>query len=450
MKLCVVGTGYVGLVSGACLADVGNDVICVDKDAAKIAALKKHHIPIYEPGLEDVVRRNIQDGRLAFTTDLREGLGNADICFITVDTPPGSDGRADLTNVLAVAEQLGDIIDHPVTVVTKSTVPVGTTGRVKDALTERLRERNLDTAMVSVASNPEFPKEGSAVEDFMKPDRVIVGVEDAIAGEKLHELYRPFMRRQDRFFKMSIPSAELAKYAANAMLATRISFMNEAARLCEMVGADIADIQRGLGSDPRIGPDFLYAGLGYGGSCFPKDTKAIIELGKEYGSHMTVIEAADRANGVQCAWFWGKIAAHFGGHSGFKDKRIAIWGVAFKANTDDVRFAPALYLIERLSEAGAWVAAFDPVAMETGKAAVGSRAKDVCWAKGIYDSIEGAEALVICTEWREFRSPDFVRMKSLMKTPVIFDGRNLYDPEAMRSAGFTYAGVGRPSIPSPL
>jgi UDPglucose 6-dehydrogenase len=445
MRICIVGSGYVGLVTGACMADVGNTVWCVDKNPDKVAKLRKHDIPIYEPGLEEVVKRNVDEERLFFTTDLGAGIKDAEVCFITVDTPPGGNGRADLTNVLAVARELGKLIERPTTVVTKSTVPVGTTMRVKDAVTEGLRSRGLDPEKVlTVASNPEFLKEGDAVSDFMRPDRVIVGVERDETADRLHEIYRPFMRRSDRFLKMSVQSAELAKYASNAMLATRISFVNEMARLCERVDADIADIRRALGSDPRIGPDFLYAGLGYGGSCFPKDTQAVIGLGREHGSDLTIIEAADRANDVQRAWFWNKITAHFGGLSNLKGKTVAVWGVAFKANTDDVRFAPSLYLMEQLRIAGARVTVFDPVATETGKAAVGDDASGVFWTGGAYEAVEGADALVICTEWREFRSPDFDRIKKLMKGTAIFDGRNLFEAERMRELGFTYTGVGRP------
>ncbi len=444
MRICVVGTGYVGLVSGSCLADVGNSVCCVDKDENKVAAFKEHRIPIYEPGLEEVVKRNEDERRLSFTTNLAEGLRDAEIVLITVDTPPGGDGKADLTNVLAVAAEIGSLLDHPAIVVTKSTVPVGTTMKVKRAISDGLAKRGLDSEeLLAVASNPEFLKEGDAVADFMKPDRVVVGVERDDVGKRLHELYMPLMRRSDRFMQMSVPSAELAKYAANAMLATRISFMNEMARLCEEVGADIGDIRRSLGSDPRIGPDFLYSGLGYGGSCFPKDTKAVIGLGRENGFDLTVIKAADAANDSQREWFWKKIEAHFKGAGGLKDKLIGVWGLAFKANTDDVRFAPSLYLIERLIAAGARVSAYDPVAMETGKAALGQKASKVRWARSSYDAIEGASALVVCTEWREFRSPDLGKMKSMMKELAIFDGRNLYDPNSVRSAGFTYTGVGR-------
>lgn len=441
MRITIIGTGYVGLVAGACLADVGNEVWCVDKNAHKIETLKKGEIPIYEPGLEDIVKRNEAEKRLFYTTDLSQAITSSDICFITVDTPPDGDGRADLKNVIAVAEQLGELIDTHKTVVTKSTVPVGTTAKIKNIITEKLRTRNLDAEkLLDVASNPEFLKEGDAVNDFMKPDRVIVGVEKDAVAEKLHELYRPFMRKSDRFLKMDVASAELAKYAANSMLATRISFMNEMARLCDKVGADIDAIRHALGTDPRIGPDFLYAGLGYGGSCFPKDMKALIQLGQEYHTPLTVIESADNTNYTQREWFWEKIVHHFGGINNLKDKNFAVWGVAFKANTDDVRFAPSLDLVTRLINNGAKVAICDPVAEENGRNTLG---KEVKWHDGQYDCVEDADALIICTEWREFRSPDFDRMNSLMKAPIIFDGRNLYDPHTPISCGFTYVSVGR-------
>lgn len=441
MKLTVIGTGYVGLVTGACLADVGNEVWCVDRDIAKIEALKQDRIPIYEPGLEEVVGRNIKEGRLFFTTDLAAALAPADVCFITVDTPPDGDGKADLTNVIAVAKQLGTLIDSYKIVVTKSTVPVGTTCRVKEVISEGLRSRGLDAEkLFDVASNPEFLKEGAAVNDFMSPDRVIVGVEKEVVGRKLHALYSPFMRKSDRFLQTDIASAELAKYAANSMLATRISFMNEIARLCDRVGANIDSIRHALGTDPRIGPEFLYAGLGYGGSCFPKDTKALIQLGREYKTPVTVVEAADSTNDVQRDWFYMKICDHFGGEKNLSGKRVAVWGVAFKANTDDIRYAPSIDLIKRLLTAGVTVSACDPVADGNGKRELGDR---VIWMKNQYDCIDNADALVICTEWREFRSPDLERMRTSMKAPVIFDGRNLYDTEAMKAHGFTYKSVGR-------
>ena len=441
MKLTVIGTGYVGLVSGACFADVGNEVWCVDKDTSKIEALKQDRIPIYEPGLEEMVGRNMKEERLFFTTDLKEAVFKSDICFITVDTPPDGDGKADLTNVLAVAEKLGEVIESYKIVVTKSTVPVGTTLKVKQVISEKLEKRGLDPEkLFDVASNPEFLKEGAGVNDFMSPDRVIAGFEKEAVGRKLHALYSPFMRKSDRFLQMDIASAELAKYAANSMLATRISFMNELSRLCDKVGADIDAIRHALGTDPRIGPDFLYAGLGYGGSCFPKDMKALARLGREYGTPLTVIESADSANDSQRAWFWKKITDHFEGEKNLKGRRFAVWGVAFKPNTDDVRFAPSIDLMKRLVDAGAEVAACDPVAEKSGRDVLGER---ISWHNGQYSCIDNADALIICTEWREFRSPDFGRMKTSMKTPVIFDGRNLYDPEAMKAHGFVYKSVGR-------
>ncbi len=441
MKISIIGTGYVGLVTGACLADVGNDVCCVDKDLAKVESLKQGRIPIYEPGLEDIVKRNEAEARLSFTTDLSSAISNSEICFITVDTPPDGDGKADLKNVLAVAESLGQLISSHQIVITKSTVPVGTTYKVKEVITNGLNARGLKASeLLHVASNPEFLKEGDAVNDFMKPDRVIVGVENDKVAQKLHQLYSPFMRKQDRFLTMDIYSSELSKYAANAMLATRISFMNEMAKLSDALGADIAAIRRGLGTDPRIGSDFLYAGLGYGGSCFPKDTKAIIHLGKEYNVPLSVIEAADRANDEQRKWFWNKIAKSFGGEENLKDKKVGVWGVAFKANTDDIRFAPALDLIENLVRCGAKVIACDPVAENNAK----QRFKEkVSWTKMQYDCLQDADALLVCTEWREFRSPDFGRIKSLMRTPNIFDGRNLYEPQTLRELGFNYTCVGR-------
>lgn len=441
MKLAVIGAGYIGLVSGSCFADVGNSVICVDKDAEKIERLRSGSIPIYEPGLESIVKRNIAEERLFFTTDISKAVASSEICFITVDTPPDGDGKADLTNVVQVARSLGELISSHTIVITKSTVPVGTTLRVKQIIVEELMRRNLDPKeLIDVASNPEFLKEGDAVNDFMKPDRVIVGVEKDSVGQKLHELYAPFMRKTDRFLKMDIASAELAKYAANSMLATRISFMNEMARLCEKVGADIDSIRHALGTDPRIGPDFLYAGLGYGGSCFPKDMKALIHLGLQHDSPLSVVESADRANHVHRDWFWQKIVDHFGGEKSLNGKRIAVWGVAFKANTDDIRFAPSIEVISRLIECGASVAVCDPIAEDNGRRVFEDRIR---WHDGQYHCLEGADALIICTEWREFRSPDFERMKKVMRSPIIFDGRNLYDPGMMKSFGFTYAGVGR-------
>ncbi|MFH1654852.1 MAG: UDP-glucose/GDP-mannose dehydrogenase family protein [Pseudomonadota bacterium] len=443
MKLCVVGTGYVGLVTGACFADAGNVVTCVDKNLDKIEKLKRSEIPIFEPGLKEVVSRNIEENRLFFVNKLSNGLKDATICFITVDTPPMEDGKADLTNVLAVADEIGSIITSPIVVVTKSTVPVGTTYRVKKVIEEKLIRRGFDPHLVDVASNPEFLKEGDAVSDFMKPHRVIVGMEKESVGQILHELYSPFMRRSDRFLKMDIPSSELSKYAANAMLATRISFMNEMARLCEKIGADINHVRRGLGSDPRVGPDFLYAGLGYGGSCFPKDTKALVQLGREHDHPITIVEAADRANDYHREWYWNKIVKHFNDRGGLEGKTFGVWGLAFKANTDDVRFAPSLYLIEKLVAHGALVNAFDPVAIASSQEALGQIANSVMWNDDAYACLTNADALIVCTEWREFRSPDFSKIKSLMKTdPIIFDGRNLYEKSHLYEHGFIVHSVG--------
>jgi len=441
MKLTVIGTGYVGLVSGACLADVGNHVWCVDKDVGKVERLKQGIIPIYEPGLDEVVKRNLKEGRLFVTTDLRDAVNKSDICFITVDTPPGDDGKADLTNVIKVAESLGDIISSYKIVVTKSTVPVGTTNRVKEVISSRLRQRGLDPdKLIDVASNPEFLKEGDAVKNFMKPDRVVVGVEKESVGQALHQLYSPFMRKMDRFFQMDIMSSELSKYAANAMLATRISFMNEMARLCDKVGADINLVRNALGSDPRIGADFLYAGLGYGGSCLPKDTKAIINFGREYHENLSIIEAADRTNDIQRKWFWNKVVKYFGGEEKLSGKKIGVWGVAFKPNTDDMRFAPALDIVNSMIACNIFICACDPVAKDNAKKIFGDK---ISWKENQYDCLDNADALIICTEWHEFRSPDFDQMKKLMKHPVIFDGRNLYDPDVVREKGFDYISVGR-------
>lgn len=444
MKICVVGTGYVGLVTGACFADVGNEVICVDKDVSKVECLRRGEIPIYEPGLEEVVKRNIHENRISFVTDLSKGLAGSAVCFITVDTPPLGDGSADLKNVLAVAEEIGGLISSYTIIVTKSTVPVGTTMKVKGVISERLAGRSLDPEkMFDVASNPEFLKEGDAVNDFMKPYRVVVGVEKDSVGKILHSLYAPFMLRKDRYIQVDIPTSELTKYASNAMLATRISFMNELSRLCEKVGANICDVRRGMGSDPRIGPDFLYAGLGYGGSCFPKDVKAIVRLGHEYDERLSILEAVDNANEKQREWFLSKIVNHFEKSGGFKDASVAVWGLSFKANTDDVRHAPSLYLLDNLVKRGIKVRVFDPVATDNAKQMLEHIAHKVEWHENCYDCLHGADALVVCTEWREFRSPDFERMKKSMNDgAIIFDGRNIYDIDHVSSCGFKIQRIG--------
>ena len=432
MKVSVVGTGYVGLVTGACLADMGNHVLCLDIDAAKVAALNAGEVPIHEPGLEAVVRRNRKSGRLTFSTDPAASAAHGVLQLIAVGTPPAEDGAADLQHVLAAASSIGRHMDDYRVVVDKSTVPVGTADRVRDAIRKQLKKRKVKIPF-SVVSNPEFLKEGAAVEDFMRPDRIIIGSEDERATALLRQLYAPFQRNHDRLMLMGVRSAELAKYAANAMLATRISFMNELANLAEVLGADIEEVRRGIGSDPRIGTHFLYPGAGYGGSCFPKDVKALLRTGAEAGRPLRVMAAVEQANEAQKHVLGGKIKARFGRK--LKGKRFAIWGLAFKPNTDDMREAASLALIADLLAAGAEVRAYDPVAKP--------RIKGVTLAKSAADALKGCDALAIVTEWAEFRAPDFARLKKTLKTPAIFDGRNLYDPAMMRSLGFEYFPVGR-------
>jgi UDPglucose 6-dehydrogenase len=432
LKVSVVGTGYVGLVTGACLADMGNHVLCLDIDAAKVAALNAGEVPIHEPGLEAVVRRNRKSGRLTFSTDPAASAAHGVLQLIAVGTPPAEDGAADLQHVLAAASSIGRHMDDYRVVVDKSTVPVGTADRVRDAIRKQLKKRKVRIPF-SVVSNPEFLKEGAAVEDFMRPDRIIIGSEDERATALLRELYAPFQRNHDRLMLMGVRSAELAKYAANAMLATRISFMNELANLAEVLGADIEEVRRGIGSDPRIGTHFLYPGAGYGGSCFPKDVKALLRTGAEAGRPLRVMAAVEQANEAQKHVLGSKIKARFGRK--LKGKRFAIWGLAFKPNTDDMREAASLALIADLLAAGAEVRAYDPVAKP--------RIKGVTLAKSAADALKGCDALAIVTEWAEFRAPDFAGLKKTLKTPAIFDGRNLYDPAMMRSLGFEYFPVGR-------
>ncbi len=440
MKITIVGTGYVGLVTGACLADTGNEVWCVDKNSEKIDNLNKGILPIYEPGLDIIVSRNTKDNRLFFTNDLAKAIANSEICFLTVDTPSNDTGAADLTNVVAVANALGEMLQTPILLVTKSTVPVGTTLKVKKIVQTGLQNRSLDPTSVSVASNPEFLKEGTAIQDFRYPDRVVVGTERSQDAQKLHELYSPFMRKQDCFLVMDIASSELCKYASNAMLATRISFMNEMSQLCEKVGADIAHIRTAMGWDPRIGTHFLYAGLGYGGSCLPKDVLALTHLGKEMETPLYLVEAADQTNGNQRERFLNRIVAHFGGKNNVKGKTVALWGISFKPETDDIRQAPAIFLIEKLLGLKAMVKAFDPVAIQNARKLFEDR---VTFCNNNYACLEGADCLIIVTEWNEFRSPNFTKMKQLLTNPVIFDGRNLYSPEKMRELGFDYFSIGR-------
>jgi len=439
MKITVFGTGYVGLVSAACLAEVGNDVLCVDVDESKIRTLNEGGMTIYEPGLEAIVARSRAADRLRFTTDAVAAVGHGVLQMIAVGTPPGEDGSADLKHVLTAARTIGRHLDRYGVVVNKSTVPVGTADRVRAAIAEELASRGL-TCDFSVVSNPEFLKEGAAVSDFMKPDRIIVGVDDARATELMRELYAPFQRNHDRLFVMDIRSAELTKYAANAMLATRISFMNELANLAEKLGADIELVRQGIGSDPRIGYHFLYAGCGYGGSCFPKDVKALIRTAHDIGNELAVLAAVERANEAQKGVLGSKIVAEFG--ESLAGRRFALWGLAFKPNTDDMREAPSLCLLDELLERGARVSAYDPVAMNEAKRVLGKDDR-IDYAGSPVEALDGADALVVVTEWKEFRSPDFDEVKKRLKAPVIFDGRNLFDPARMRAHGIRYFGIGR-------
>ena len=439
MKITVVGTGYVGLVSGTCLAEVGNDVLCLDVDPEKIRILEEGGIPIYEPGLQDMVRRNVAAGRLHFTTDIERAVQHGTVQFIAVGTPPDEDGSADLQYVLGAARNIGRLMTDYKVVVDKSTVPVGTGAKVHAAIAEELQKRGINTPY-SVVSNPEFLKEGAAVEDFMRPDRIVVGAEDDQAIHLMRALYAPFQRNHERLIVTDIKSAELIKYAANAMLATRISFMNELANLAEVLGADIEMVRQGIGSDPRIGYHFLYPGCGYGGSCFPKDVKALIKTAQDDAHiNLKVLTAVEEANDAQKHVLTGKIKRRFGD---LKGKHFALWGLAFKPNTDDMREAPSRELIADLFEAGATVTAYDPVAMHETQRIFGNEAR-LKYAESPMGALEGADALVIVTEWKEFRSPDFEVIKGTLKNPVIFDGRNLYDPKFVRNSGIEYFAIGR-------
>jgi len=439
VKVTVIGTGYVGLVTGTCLAEVGNEVLCLDLDPKKIDTLKAGGIPIYEPGLEDMVRRNVAAGRLSFTTDIEASVAYGQIQFIAVGTPPDEDGSADLQYVVAAARNIGRNMTDYKLVVDKSTVPVGTADKVKAALQEELAKRGVALEF-NVASNPEFLKEGAAVDDFMKPDRIVIGTDSDHATALLRQLYAPFQRNHDRLTVMDVRSAELTKYAANAMLATRISFMNELAVLAEKLGADIEQVRHGIGSDPRIGYHFLYAGCGYGGSCFPKDVQALRRTGQENGIPLRVLDAVEEANEAQKQILVNKLTARLG--TDLKGKRFAMWGLAFKPNTDDMREAPSRSMLEALWAMGASVSAYDPAAMEETRRIYGERA-DLLLVDSPMDALKGADALLIVTEWKVFRSPNFDTMKSLLKTPLIFDGRNLYEPQAMRDMGFDYLPIGR-------
>ena len=431
MNITVVGSGYVGLVVGGCLAETGNAVVCADVDAAKIDGLKRNVLPIYEPGLDDYVERNQKQGRLSFTTDIGEAIASADVVFIAVGTPPDEDGSADLRHVLAVAEQIGRHMKRELVVVTKSTVPVGTAAKVSAAVNKHAK------LPFHMCSNPEFLKEGAAIDDFMKPDRVVIGVETDHARSVMAELYAPFVRTGKPILFMDLPSAEMTKYAANAMLATRISFMNEIANLCEVVGADVDQVRKGIGTDGRIGSAFLFPGPGYGGSCFPKDVKALVRTARSHDVPLRVLDAVEQANEAQKHLLFTKVERCLGS---VKGKRVAIWGLAFKPNTDDMREAPALVLIAELLAAGAEVVAHDPVAMHETERRIG---KSIAYAESNYDALDGADALVVVTDWNEYRHPDFERIRKALRNPIIVDGRNLYDAQKMRSMGFTYSSIGR-------
>ncbi len=436
MKVAVVGTGYVGLVTGTCLAEVGMNVTCIDIDHKKIEGLKNGIMPIYEPGLEEMVVKNFHKGKLSFSTNLAEAIKGCDVAFIAVGTPPGEDGSADLKYVLGVASEIGKNIDEYIVVVTKSTVPVGTANKVKQAVAAQLDLRNASIEF-DVASNPEFLKEGAAIDDFLRPDRIVIGVESQKAEEILKKLYKPFLLNGHPIISMDIPSAEMTKYAANAMLATKISFMNDVANLCEIMGADVNMVRRGIGSDPRIGNKFIYPGIGYGGSCFPKDVKALIKTAAENGYDMQVLQAVESVNDNQKSVLFNKIMKHFNGN--IKGKRFAVWGLSFKPKTDDMREAPSIVIIEKLLAEGASVYAHDPVAMDEAKHSLQNR---ITYCEKQEEALEGSDALLIVTEWSEFRSPDFEEIKAKLKTPVIFDGRNIYEAEELRAMGFHYYGIG--------
>ena len=436
MKIIVIGSGYVGLVTGACLSETGIDVCCVDTDAAKIAFLGQGKVPIYEPGLQEIVERNIRTGRLHFTTDVSACIGGADVVFIAVGTPPDQDGSADTHSVIEVARTIGRTITGYTVVAVKSTVPVGTTQQVGTEIRKELHKRNASIEF-DVVSNPEFLKEGRAVSDFMTPDRVVVGAESTRAERTMELLYKPFMMTRNRMLFTDIATAEMIKYAANAMLATRISFMNEMANLCERGGADIDNVRRGIGADPRIGAKFLYAGCGYGGSCFPKDVRALIATADRFGYPMPLLRAVDRINEAQKEIPFRKLKDHFDGH--LENRTIAVWGLSFKPDTDDIREAPALVVIERLLKAGCRVKAYDPAATETVRKKLGDK---ILLADDMYAAAEGADSLVVMTEWRQFRHPDWLRLLGVMRHPVLIDGRNIYDRGMLIRIGFAYYRIG--------
>ena len=439
MKITVIGTGYVGLVTGTCFADMGNDVICIDKDENKIKMLKQGQIPIWEPGLEQLVRRNFKEGRLSFSTDIKKAVDESLICVIAVGTPPDEDGSADLTHVLDVAKDIASFMSEYKIIINKSTVPIGTAAKIKDEVQRGLDKRAV-TFKFDVVSNPEFLKEGAAIEDFMKPDRVIVGVENEKVAKIMKELYSPFSRTHEKLILMSVRSAEMTKYAANAMLATKISFINDIANLCEMVEADVSEVRHGIGSDSRIGYKFIYPGIGYGGSCFPKDVKALIKIGENVNKDLRVLQAVEAVNEDQKIILLEKIKKHF--NENLRGKTFAIWGLSFKPQTNDMREAPSINIIRGLLKSGAKIQAYDPVAMDEAKRIFGDDS-NIKYFDGNYETLEGANALLLLTEWHQFRYPDFKKIKKLLREPVIFDGRNQYNPQELKDAGFSYYAIGR-------
>lgn len=440
MKIAVVGTGYVGLVSGTCFAETGTIVSCVDVNAAKISQLNKGIIPIYEPGLEDMVKRNVEKQRLSFTTSIKDAMVGAEAIFIAVGTPPDEDGSADLKHVLAVAKEIGENLQTYTVVINKSTVPVGTAQKVKNAVAKELQKRGV-TIPFDVASNPEFLKEGNAIDDFLKPDRIVIGTETEEAQKMMSKLYKPFLLNGHPIIFMDLLSAELTKYAANAMLATKISFMNDIANLCEIVGADVNLVRKGIGSDSRIGNKFIYAGAGYGGSCFPKDVKALIKTAKDHHHSLEILKSVENVNERQKLVVYNKVKDFFNGN--LKGKKIAMWGLSFKPNTDDMREAPSLVIIENLLKDGATVSAYDPVAMPEARHTLGDT---IHFANSPYEATKGADALVLITEWSEFRIIDFDQLEKTMNQKAIFDGRNIYDPEEMVERGYVYYSIGRKPI----
>jgi UDPglucose 6-dehydrogenase len=440
MKISVVGTGYVGLVSGTCFSETGVDVVCVDVDERKINLLNSGQIPIYEPGLEDIYKRNVEKGRLSFTTNLKDSLADTEAVFIAVGTPPDEDGSADLKYVLGVAREIGRHMDHYLVVVTKSTVPVGTSLKVKAAILDELQKRNVEIPF-DVASNPEFLKEGSAVDDFLKPDRIVVGIESSEAEKTMKRLYKPFLLNGHPILFMDIASSEMTKYAANSMLATKISFMNDIANLCELVGADVSMVRKGIGSDARIGNKFIYPGTGYGGSCFPKDVQALIRTADEKGHPLEILKAVEAVNYRQKSVLISKIKSHFGNE--LNGLKFGMWGLSFKPKTDDMREAPSLVIVDLLLKEGASVVAYDPVAMDEARRILGDK---ITYANDEYDACIDADALIVVTEWPEFRMPNFMVVEKLLKTKTIFDGRNIYEPEEMQELKFNYYSIGRKPV----